>query len=60
MKFGYYEYKNPQKAIKYLTIMLNVFKQLNAKGTTVIIITHDMEVANECNRVIEICDGNIV
>lgn len=40
--------------------IMNVFKQLNAKGTTVIIITHDMEVANECNRVIEICDGNIV
>lgn len=40
--------------------IVNVFKQLNAKGTTVIIITHDMEVANECNRVIEICDGNIV
>ncbi len=30
------------------------------KHSTVIIITHDMEVANECNRVIEICDGNIV
>lgn len=40
--------------------IMNVFKQLNTKGTTVIIITHDMEVANECNRVIEICDGNIV
>ena len=40
--------------------IMNVFKQLNAKGTTVIIITHDMEVANECNRVIEMCDGNIV
>lgn len=39
--------------------IMNVFKQLNAKGTTVIIITHDMEVANECNRVIEIRDGNI-
>lgn len=40
--------------------IMNVFKKLNAKGTTVIIITHDMEVANECNKVIEICDGNIV
>lgn len=40
--------------------IMNVFKQLNAKGTTVIIITHDMEVANECNRVIEIRDGKIV
>lgn len=40
--------------------IMNVFKQLNAKGTTVIIITHDMELANECNRVIEICDGNLV
>ena len=40
--------------------IMNVFKQLIAKGTTVIIITHDMEVANECNRVINIRDGNIV
>lgn len=46
--------------IKTSLEIMNVFKQLNAKGTTVIIITHDMEVANECNRVIEICDGNIV
>lgn len=46
--------------IKTSLEIMNVFKQLNAKGTTVIIITHDMEVANECNRVIEIRDGKIV
>lgn len=46
--------------IKTSLEIMNVFKQLNEKGTTVIIITHDMEVANECNRVIEIRDGKIV
>lgn len=37
--------------------IMDIFKQLNKKGTTVIIITHDIGVAKECNRIIEICDG---
>ena len=40
--------------------IMDVFKKLNEKGTTIIIITHDMEVAKECNRIIEICDGEIM
>lgn len=40
--------------------IMNVFKQLNEKGTTVIIITHDMEVAAACDRIIEISDGRII
>lgn len=45
--------------VKTSSEIMNVFKQLNEQGTTIIIVTHDMEVANECNRVIEICDGKI-
>ena len=32
----------------------------NQGGKTVIIVTHDMEVAARCGRVIEISDGEIV
>ena len=40
--------------------IMSVFKKLNEQGTTVIIITHDMEVAAKCDRVIEISDGRIL
>ena len=45
--------------IKTSAEIMNVFKKLNEQGTTVIIITHDMEVAGKCGRVIEISDGRI-
>ena len=38
----------------------DVFEKLNQGGKTVIIVTHDMEVAARCGRVIEISDGEIV
>ena len=40
--------------------IMGVFEELNKKGTTVIIITHDMEVAKMCDRVVEIRDGKLV
>ena len=40
--------------------ILGVFKKLNKQGTTVIIITHDMEVAAACDRIVEISDGKIL
>lgn len=40
--------------------IMGVFKKLNEQGTTVIIITHDMEVAAKCDRVVEISDGRIL
>lgn len=40
--------------------IIDLLKDLNKMGTTVIIITHDMDIANECNRVVEISDGRIV
>ena len=33
---------------------------LNKKGHTVIIVTHDLEIADQCGRIIEISDGRIV
>lgn len=40
--------------------IMELFKSLNKKGRTVIIVTHDMKVANQCNRIIRIEDGKIV
>ena len=40
--------------------IMDVFEKLNQGGKTVIIVTHDMEVAARCGHVIEISDGEIV
>ncbi len=40
--------------------IMGVFKDLNKAGKTVIIITHDIQIAEECDRVITISDGLIV
>ncbi|MGN1457211.1 MAG: ABC transporter ATP-binding protein [Acutalibacteraceae bacterium] len=40
--------------------IIELFKTLNAEGKTVIIITHDMGVADACKRKIEISDGKII
>ena len=40
--------------------VMALLKELNGKGKTVIIVTHDDEVARQCRRVIEISDGEIV
>ena len=37
--------------------IMKVFEELNKSGRTVIIITHDREIAERCGRVIEIRDG---
>lgn len=40
--------------------IMQLFKELNSKGKTIIIITHDMTVAAACSRQIEISDGKII
>jgi putative ABC transport system ATP-binding protein len=39
---------------------MELFKSLNKQGRTVVIVTHDPKIAEQCGRVIEISDGNIV
>ncbi|MCL8380544.1 MacB family efflux pump subunit [Xanthobacter aminoxidans] len=40
--------------------VLRILDELNAEGRTIIIVTHDMKVAERAQRVIEIRDGEIV
>ena len=40
--------------------IMELFKSLNKQGRTVVIVTHDPKIAEQCGRVIEISDGNIV
>ena len=40
--------------------IMELFKSLNEQGRTVVIVTHDPKVAEQCNRIIEISDGRIV
>ena len=39
--------------------IMAVFKKVNEMGKTIIIITHDINIANKCDRVIEIVDGKL-
>ena len=40
--------------------IMNVFRELNEQGKTIIIVTHDPAVAEACSRVVQIEDGRIV
>lgn len=39
--------------------IMNIFKQLNKEGITVILITHDINVAKEAERIVRIFDGEL-
>lgn len=40
--------------------VMKLFNELSSKGHTIILITHDMEVASHAHRIIEIQDGEII
>ena len=40
--------------------IMKLFKSLNGQGRTVVIVTHDLNVAEQCDRIIEISDGRIL
>lgn len=38
---------------------MNLFKGLNFNGVTIVLVTHDISVAEKCQIIIELEDGNI-
>ena len=40
--------------------ILGLFKSLNAQGRTIIVVTHDANVAHHCGRAIHLLDGRVV
>ncbi|WP_018753129.1 ABC transporter ATP-binding protein [Paenibacillus sanguinis] len=39
--------------------IMNLLQQFNKEGKTIIIVTHDLEIAKKCNRIIELVDGKV-
>jgi len=39
--------------------IIDIFKRLNSEGRSVVVITHDMTIADQCHRVVHIKDGAI-
>jgi len=39
---------------------MNIFENLHAKGHTIIMITHESDIANHAKRVITLKDGKII
>lgn len=52
----------PTGALDSLTSdkIMDLFKMLNDNGSTVAIVTHDINVAKRCSRIIEVSDGKVV
>lgn len=40
--------------------IMKVFMDLNKQGKTIVIVTHDLAVAEQCGRVIKIEDGKMI
>ena len=40
--------------------VMELFRKINEEGTTVVIVTHDGDMAQYCDRIVEIWDGEIV
>ena len=42
-----------------LVVVMNLFQQLNDEGVTIIMITHDANIAGHAKKVLHIFDGEI-
>lgn len=39
--------------------VMSIFRLLNDNGCTVLIVTHDLDIANKCNKIFEMKDGTL-
>jgi putative ABC transport system ATP-binding protein len=39
--------------------IISIFQELNARGKTIILVTHDQQIAEHCRRIVRISDGTI-
>ncbi len=40
--------------------IIKMLFELNSNGITIVIVTHNLEIANQCHHIIEIKDGNVI
>ncbi|RAU91221.1 ABC transporter ATP-binding protein [Paenibacillus sp. YN15] len=40
--------------------IMSLLQQLHTEGKTIIIVTHDLEIAHKCDRIIELVDGTLI
>jgi len=40
--------------------VISIFQALNLRGKTIVLVTHDQNIAEHCRRIIRISDGKIV
>ncbi len=40
--------------------IMEVFREINSRGTTIVMVTHDDAIAKQCDRIVHIVDGYIV
>ena len=40
--------------------IIDIFKRINDKGKTIILVTHEETIANQCSKIVRFCDGRIV
>ncbi|HCD09140.1 MAG TPA: macrolide ABC transporter ATP-binding protein, partial [Thermoanaerobacter sp.] len=40
--------------------IMKIFYQLNESGTTIVMVTHEQDIANHAKRIVRLRDGNII
>jgi predicted ABC-type transport system involved in lysophospholipase L1 biosynthesis ATPase subunit len=40
--------------------VLDIFSRLNSEGRTIVLITHEHDVAERCKRIVQLSDGRMI